>query len=113
MNSFAQMYKDDKLLVYRSELKYVETVEYYLVFENNTNYTMRVNFEAKYRFVHYNPNQDFSRQETIIIKPQGTYSWFPSEKHPEPGLALKSSTIIVDFKLINYSVKKEEYEVPW
>ena len=84
----------EKMVTYPSWTRLERSWEY-VAFDNKTNYPLRVHFE-----------------ETIIIKPQGSHI-FATYEFGNTDWIEESNIMITDFKLIDYSVKKEEYEVPW
>lgn len=85
----------------------------YVAFDNKTNYTLRVNFEVSFRFIRYHDTPlDYTKKKTIIIKPQKSEFFFP-EDYGDSNWLDDSNIKITDFTLIDYSIKKEEYEVPW
>ena len=105
------LFKNDKLVIEKHYRMWgVERETQSIRFYNLTNNTIRVSFTATYNFTIPNA-QYFTVTETVYIKPQGINIWWPAEKQSE--YAFDYSLIIRDFKLNNYSVKEENYEVPW
>lgn len=84
----------------------------YVAFYNKTNNSIRVNVDVSFRLIApYKNPYDCKKQVTLIVKPQGYEQLFAEDGG---GLyMMESNVIITDFKLINYSVKEEDYEVPW
>lgn len=102
----------EKMVTYPSWTRLERSWEY-VAFDNKTNYPLRVHFEVSFRFIRYHDTPvDQRKEETIIIKPQGSHI-FATYEFGNTDWIEESNIMITDFKLIDYSVKKEEYEVPW
>ena len=111
------LFNNDKLLIEKMEKSpswtRFERSWQYVAFDNKTNYTLRVNFEVSVRFIRYHDTPiDYTKKKTIIIKPQKSDFFFP-EDYGDSNWVDDSNIIITDFTLIDYSIKKEDYEVPW
>lgn len=87
--------------------------QFILIFRNKTNDILRVHYTATADFIHYG-NKKVTCEKTIILQPNDLEIDTPQDwNHETLSMYRNSAITLANFKLLDYSVKKIEYEIPW